>query len=40
MPGAPLEISVKVVHPRRRLRTMIGVQRSAKISAARATGQY
>ena len=36
----PLGIAVKVVAPLRRSRTMIGVQRSASTSEARAIGQY
>jgi hypothetical protein len=40
IPGAPARISVNVREPSRRLRTMIGVQRVAKISAPRAIGQY
>jgi hypothetical protein len=39
IPGAPFWISLKVEQPSRRLRTMIGVQRVAKISAARVMGQ-
>ena len=37
---APSRISVKVAQPRNRLRMIRGVQRSAKISAPRAIGQY
>ena len=40
MPGAPWRISVNVRQPLSRLRTMIGVQRSAISSDVRATGQY
>jgi hypothetical protein len=40
MPGAPSISSPNVSHPSSRLRTMIGVQRMARISVARATGQY
>jgi hypothetical protein len=40
MPGAPPASSPKVRQPSSRLRTMIGVQRVAKISAPRAIGQY
>jgi hypothetical protein len=39
-PGAPSRISPKVSQPRCRLRMINGVQRSAKISAPRAIGQY
>jgi hypothetical protein len=39
IPGAPERISPNVEHPRSRLRTMTGVQRSARISDALATGQ-
>ena len=39
-PGAPSRISPKVSQPRCRLRMINGVQRSAKISAPRAMGQY
>ncbi len=39
-PGAPGAISLKVRQPRRRLRKMMGVQRSATISDPRAIGQY
>src|SRR5262249_12841682 len=39
-PGAPARISLKLAQPRYRLRMMSGVQRSAKISAPRAIGQY
>jgi hypothetical protein len=38
--GAPCMISLKVRQPLRRFRTMIGVQRSASSSEARAIGQY
>ena len=40
IPGAPVASSPNVRQPSSRLRTMIGVQRVAKISAPRATGQY
>jgi hypothetical protein len=40
MPGAPRLISVNVSHPSKMLRTIIGVQRSAKISAPRAMGHW
>jgi len=33
-------MALNVVQPNERLRTMIGVQRSARISDARAIGQY
>jgi hypothetical protein len=36
--GAPALISLNVVQPAMRLRTMMGVHRSVKISAARAIG--
>src|SRR5262245_56606929 len=39
-PGAPSRISLKLPQPRYRLRMISGVQRSAKISAPRAMGQY
>ena len=39
-PGAPARISLKLPQPRYRLRMISGVQRSAKISAPRAMGQY
>ena len=39
-PGAPSRISLKFPQPRYRLRMISGVQRSAKISAPRAIGQY
>ena len=39
-PGAPSRISPKLPQPRYRLRMITGVQRSAKISAPRAIGQY
>src|SRR5262245_12948809 len=39
-PGAPSRISLKFAQPRCRLRMIRGVQRSAKISAPRAMGQY
>src|SRR5262245_39613013 len=39
-PGAPSRISLKFPQPRYRLRMISGVQRSAKISAPRAMGQY
>ncbi len=38
-PGAPAAISLKVRQPSSRLRRMIGVQRSARISEPRAIGQ-
>src|SRR5262249_28550181 len=39
-PGAPARISLKLSQPTCRLRMISGVQRSAKISAPRAMGQY
>ena len=39
-PGAPSRISLKFPQPRCKLRMIRGVQRSAKISAPRAMGQY
>src|SRR5262245_38910902 len=40
MCGTPLAMSLKVAAPNSRFRTISGVQRSARISEARATGQY
>jgi hypothetical protein len=40
MPGASAAISVNVVAPLSRLRRMIGVHRSPRISEALAIGQY
>ena len=39
-PGAPSRISLKLPQPGYRFRMVSGVQRSAKISAPRAIGQY
>jgi len=39
-PGAPSRISLKFPQPRYMLRMINGVQRSAKISALRAMGQF
>ena len=40
MPGVPSRIWLKVWHPLSRLRTMIGVHRSASSSDVRAMGHY